>query len=162
MIIAVYFLAVFVDLPASRYLSEYYLEELGEVKTLFQKFEKGLSKGYEKYPPLFPMKVQEKEDTTDIETDEAQELPEEKEPIYIQLNEKGRYGSKIRSEADLSSDDNVIDTVNDESNILYKNECTFDGERYWIRVYVEETDVEGWLSGNLVDDIQLNDIMDGN
>lgn len=83
---------------------------------------------------------------------------EEKEPVYVQLNERGKRGSNIRSETDLDNDNNIIGGVNAESEILYCNEWIHDGERYWIRVYIPDDDVEGWLSGNLIEREQLEEM----
>lgn len=83
---------------------------------------------------------------------------EEKEPIYIQLNELGKSGANIRSEPNLEYDNNIIGGVNAESEMRYCDEWTQDGKRYWVRVYVLDDDVEGWLSGNLVEKEQLEEI----
>jgi len=155
-IVIIYFLAVFVDLPVSKFLSEYYLSELEDVKTFFQRFEVMLSEGHEQYPPLFVRAEPEKAEETMEEIVE----PEEEGPIYIQLNERGKNGSNIRSETDLDNDSNVVGGVNRDSQILYRNEWLYDGERYWIRVYVPDADIEGWLSGNLVESAQLEELVD--
>lgn len=84
---------------------------------------------------------------------------EEKAPVYIQLNKRGEKGANIRSETDLDNDNSIIGGVNAESEILYYNEWIHDGERYWIRVYVLDNDVEGWLSGNLIEREQLEEIV---
>lgn len=154
-IVIIYFSAVFVDLPVSKYLSEYYLSGLEDVKVFFQRFEAILSEGYEQYPPLFVRIEQEKIEETMEEIVEQ----EEEETIYIQLNERGKNGSNIRSETDLGNDGNVIGGVNKNSQVIYRNEWTYDGERYWIRVYVPDADIEGWLSGNLVESTQLEELV---
>ena len=154
-IVIIYFGAVFVDLPVSMYLSEYYLSEFEDVKVFFQRFEVMLSKGYEQYPPLFVRVEQEKVEETMEEIVE----PEEEVLIYIQLNERGKNGSNIRSETDLGNDSNVIGGVNRNSQVLYRNEWIYDGERYWILVYVPDADIEGWLSGNLVESTQLEELV---
>lgn len=84
---------------------------------------------------------------------------EEKEPVYIRLNEHGKGGSNIRSEPDISNNNNIIGVVNTESEILYRNEWTHDGERYWICVYIPANDLEGWLSGSLIEREQLEEIL---
>lgn len=84
---------------------------------------------------------------------------EEIEPVSILLNERGKRGSNIRSETDLDNDNNIIGGVNAESVILYRDEWTHDGERYWIRVYIPDDDMEGWLSGNLVEREQLEEMI---
>lgn len=162
-VLIIYLLAVLVDLPVSRYFSEYYLEELEEVKFFFQKYESELSKGYEKYPPLF-VKTEQETDEMDGEITLPEETMDafEEEIIYIQLNERGRNGSNIRSEADLSNGNNIIGGVNEKSEIIYQGEWLYDGERYWILVYIPSDNIEGWLSGNLVDSVQLNEIVDIN
>lgn len=100
------------------------------------------------------------EEAAVFEEPEKEAAFEEKEPVYIQLNERGKRGSNIRSEIDLDNDDNIIGGVNARSEILYCDEWTYDGERYWIRVYVPDDDVEGWLSGNLVEREQLEEMTD--
>lgn len=153
-VMVVYFIAVFVDLPFAKRLSEYYLEELEDVKSFFRKFEIMISKDYEKYPPLFVKIVEEEE-----AAEEAVTILEDREPIYIRLNERGKGGSNIRSETNLDDDNNIIGGVNANSEILYRDEWTHDGERYWIRVYISADDVEGWLSGNLIEGDQLEEII---
>lgn len=100
------------------------------------------------------------EEVANFEESEQEEKVglEEKEPVYIQLNERGKRGSNIRSETNLDNDDNIIGGVNAESEILYCGEWTYDGERYWIRVYIPDDDVEGWLSGNLIEREQLEEM----
>lgn len=157
-IVIVYFFAVCVDLPVSKRFSGYYLDELENVKAFFQKYEVMLSKDYEQYPPLF-VKIEKEED---VATEEALPVPEEKGPVYIQLNEEGKNGSNIRSEANVNSRKNIIGGVNGESEILYKDEWTYDGKRYWIRVYIPDTGLEGWLSGKLIDSEQLEELINEN
>ena len=98
------------------------------------------------------------EEVANFEESEQEEKVEEKEAVYIQLNEYGKRGSNIRSETNLDNDANIIGGVNAESEILYCEEWTHDGERYWIRVYIPDDDVEGWLSGNLIEREQLEEM----
>lgn len=99
---------------------------------------------------------QQIEETVIFEESEQEETAAlEEEHVYIRLNERGKRGSNVRSETDLDNDNNIIGGVNAESEILYCNEWTHDGERYWIRVYIPDDDVEGWLSGNLIEREQL-------
>ena len=144
--VVIYFLAVFVDLSVAGRISEEYLGGAENIKTFFLQLETMLSKGYEQYPPLFV---------------QAEEYEDEREPIHILLNDRGKSGSNLRSEADLSDKGNIIGIVNKDSEILYRDEWVYDGERYWIRVYVPAKDLEGWLSGKLVDSEQLAEIVEG-
>lgn len=89
---------------------------------------------------------------------EEKEAIEEKEPIYIRLNERGKRGSNIRSETNLDNVNNIIGGVNAKSEILYCDEWVYDGERYWIRVYIPNDGIEGWLSGNLIEKEQLEEM----
>lgn len=104
---------------------------------------------------------QQLEETTSFEEPEQKDeaVLEEKELVYIQLNERGKRGSNIRSETNLDNDANIIGGVNAESEILYRDEWTYDGERYWIRVYMPDDNMEGWLSGNLIEGEQLEEIV---
>ncbi len=155
--IIIYFLAVFVDLPVAEHISEEYLSSADNIKSFFVQIETFLSNGYEQYPPLF---AQKEEDEAAV-VEEVSSEPEERESVFIQLNDKGKNGSNIRSEPDLSTEENIIGGVNKDSEILYEDEWTYDGERYWIRVYIPADDIEGWLSGILIDSEQLNDIVEG-
>lgn len=154
--IVIYFLAVFVDLPFSGYVSEEYLSGAENCKTFFRQIETFFSKGCEQYPPLFVKREDEEETVADKETETE---PGETEPVYIQLNDEGKDGANIRSEPDLSDDGNIVSRVNENSQILYLQEWIYDGERYWLRVYDTIDDVEGWLSGKLVDSSQLAEIV---
>ncbi len=155
-VVFVYFLAVFVDLPVARYISDEYLSDMQNIKAFFQQKEAFLSRGYEQYAPLF-ISVMENEEATE---EDIVSMPKEKEPIYIRLNDRGKSGSNIRSEADLSNNGNIIGGVNENSEILYRDEWLYDGKRYWLRVYIPADDVEGWLSGQLVDGLQLQEIVE--
>ncbi|RKI87773.1 hypothetical protein D7V94_20350 [Parablautia intestinalis] len=106
---------------------------------------------------LYGQPIEEVADFEESEQEEKVAL-EEKGPVYIQLNERGKRGSNIRSETNLDNDANIIGGVNAESEILYSDEWTHDGERYWIRVYIPDDDVEGWLSGNLIEREQIEEI----
>lgn len=153
-IIVLYIVAVFVDLPLSRHLQEEYLTEFASIKDFFQQYEEALSRGYEDYPPLF-VKKEPEETVEDPAEEPAGNIEEEEEiPIYIQLNETGKNGSNVRQEPSLNG--KVVGGVNGEMEILYMHqwECD-DDERYWIKIYVPSEDVEGWLSGRLVDNTQL-------
>jgi len=156
-VIVLYIAAVFVDLPLSGHLQEEYLEEFANIKDFFRQYEEAMSKGYEAYPPLFVKR--EPEVTDEIEEGPA-ELMEEKEeiPVYIQLNERGKNGANVRREPSL--DGEIVGGVNDGTEILYRYqwECD-DEERYWIKIYVPSDDVEGWLSGRLVDSTQLETLI---
>lgn len=110
---------------------------------------------------LYGYQIEEVSNFEELEQ-ESEVVFEEKEPVYIQLNERGKRGSNIRSETDLDNDNNIIGGVNAESEILYCDEWIHDGERYWIRVYIPDGDVEGWLSGNLIERAQLEEITDSN
>lgn len=145
-IIIIYFLAIFVDLPFSQHLSEYYFIGLGNFKQFVQQYEKIISRGYEEYPPLFVKKEVEEErmEETDIQ---------EKIPITVRLNEWGKNGANVRGEPSL--DGEIIGGVNGESEIVYQEEWKEDGKRCWIRIYLPNDGIEGWLSGNLVDEQQL-------
>lgn len=56
----------------------------------------------------------------------------------------------------------VVGGVNETSEILYQQQFENDGERYWIKVYLPQDAVEGWLSGNLIDSEQLENIIGKN
>ena len=89
---------------------------------------------------------------------EAAAEEEAKIPVYIQLNEKGKLGANIRQEPSLGAE--VVGGVKGGSEILYQYqwECD-DDERYWIKVYIPSDEVEGWLSGKLVDSAQLETLI---
>lgn len=107
---------------------------------------------------LYGQQIEEVDNFGEPELEEEAAF-EEKEPVYIRLNERGKRGSNIRSEIDLNNDNNIIAGVNAESEILYLNEWTYDGERYWVRVHISDNDVEGWLSGNLIETEQLEELI---
>lgn len=106
---------------------------------------------------LYGQQVEEVGNFEELEQEKGVDL-KEKTSVYIQLNERGKRGSNIRSETDLDDDNNIIGGVNAESEILYFGEWIYDGERYWIRVRIPDDDVEGWLSGNLIEREQLEEI----
>lgn len=124
-------------------------------QALYLKVENGLTEWLEAHN----LYGQEREEAAIFEESEQEEsVALDEELVYIQLNEQGKRGSNIRCETNLDNDNNIIGGVNAESEILYCNEWTHDGERYWIRVYIIDDDIEGWLSGNLVEREQLEEI----
>lgn len=152
LLILVYLPAVFVDLPISQYLEGYYLTEVGKIKEFFQGWEYKISKGYEKYPPLFVKKEPKKEITKEKDTEETREAP-----MYLRLNKKGEDGSNIRREPSMDGEKLIV--VKGDMEIVYQNRWERDGERYWLWVYVPSKDTEGWLSGNLIESEQLEMIL---
>lgn len=153
-VIILYVVAVFVDLPLSENLQEVYLVEFASIKDFFRQYEEAMSRGYEAYPPLFVKKEPEK-----IAEEPAEEVEEKEEiPIFIQLNERGKNGANIRREPSLNGE--IVGGVNGESEILYQYqwECD-DEERYWVKIYIPSEEVEGWLSGKLVDSVQLETLI---
>ncbi len=150
-IIILYISAVFVDLPISKRLQEDYLTEFANIKTFFQKYEEALSRGYEAYPPLLVKKEPKEEPVVEVET-------KEEIPVYIQLNDKGKLGANIRQEPSLNGE--IVGGVNRESEIFYQNQWERDDEgRYWVKICIVDEDIEGWLSGVLVDGVQLEELV---
>lgn len=149
-IITVYLLAVLVDLPVSEYFQEYYLVELAHAKVFFQQWENAMSEGCEEYPPLFIKKESNEELIEET-------IVEEVKTIYIQLNEQGKNGSNIRRNPSLNAE--IIGSVTGQTEIIYQNQWENDGERYWVKVYIPDDGIEGWLSGKLVDGEQLELIL---
>ena len=103
------------------------------------------------------MFVKNEPETEDSEEAEPTEVPEEQMRIDIRLNERGKNGANIRQIPSLEGD--IIVGVNDDSIILYQNEWENDGERYWIKIYLPDKQVSGWLSGKLIEDEQLKMIL---
>lgn len=153
LVVIVYFSAVFVDLPFANGLEGYYLSGFTKMKSFCQKYEEMLSGDCEQYPPLF----KKREPKSDASAATSEELQSEIEPVYIQLNDQGRGGSNIRKEPSMNGE--VVGGVNETSEILYQQQFENDGERYWIKVYLPQDAVEGWLSGNLIDSEQLENII---
>lgn len=147
----VYFSAIFVDLPFSKNFNSLYLQKFRNIKTFFINFESNLSEGYEEYPPLFVQK--EEQELARLEND----MMEEQEIIYLQLNARGQNGSNIRGIPSL--DGPVIGGIRGETDILYQGQWEYDGERYWLKVYIPEEDVQGWISGKLINTNQLQGII---
>lgn len=123
-----------------------------DIKFFFQKGESFLSEGYEEYPPLFT-KIEEKDKEAETEVI----VEEKQEDIYILLNKKGAGGANIRREPSLNG--TIISGADRESELLYLNKWSHDGERYWIKVYLPKDDVEGWISGKLVEAEQLQELI---
>lgn len=153
-IIFIYISAVFVDLPISGCLKKEYLDEFVNIKAFFQEYEQTISKGYEKYPPLFVKREPEK-----VEEEPARAVVEKEEiPVYIQLNETGRNGANVRMEPSL--DGEIVGGVNEKMEVLFRNQWELDDDgRYWIKVFIVSADTEGWLSGKLVDSVQLETLI---
>ncbi len=152
-VIILYLSAIFVDLPFADGLEAYYLTELTKMKVFCQKYEQTMSGNYQQYPPLFIAKEPEPRENEIA----VSELDSENEPVYIQLNEKGKNGSNIRKEPLMSGA--IVGGVNGKSEIIYQQQYENDGERYWIKVYLPADEVEGWLSGNLVESEQIESII---
>lgn len=152
-VIIVYFSAVLVDLPFANGLEGYYLSGFTKIKLFCQKYEEMLSGDCEQYPPLF----RKREPESDESAMALEDLQNEIEPVYIQLNDQGRDGSNIRKEPSMNGA--VVGGVNGTTEILYQQQFENDGERYWIKVYIPHDAVEGWLSGNLIDSEQLESII---
>ena len=138
--IGIYIMAVLADFPVTENLQGYYLTPFIKTRNFFQDIENYLSKGFEAYTPLFEWKAVEKE-----------------ELIYLSLNERGFAGSNVRYEPSLESD--IAGEVNGKVEIIYQGEWINDGERNWIKVYIPDASIEGWISGALIESTQLDAIL---
>lgn len=149
----IYFSAVFVDLPFANTINEVYAEDLANIKGFYMRAEKLLSNGYEAYPPLFNFtKRTEHSKTADVKAKETEEAV-----FYLQLNERGINGSNVRQAPSLDSE--ILLEIRGGDDILYQDEYSFDGERYWFKIYIPHTEETGWLSGNLVEQGQREEIL---
>ncbi len=161
--IVIYIGAVFADLPFTNRLQGSYLEIPFAMKSFFQSYESAMSYGYDMYPPLFHIvkkeKSKEKENETEKmdRTEKVKNLKEKEEPVYLYINEIGRNGSNIRTEPSLNS--KVIIAVQDDVEMIYQNEFVRDDERFWLKVYLPNMQIEGWISANLVEAEQLEEIL---
>lgn len=148
--LTLYCMAIFVDMPFSSHINDRYLNGFQNIKDFCLKIESHVSCGYEGYPDLIVV----------IGEDGAQEEKEEpliNETIYITLNDVGKYGTNVREEPSLDAP--IVGGVTDGSEIIYNGDFSFDGQRYWIYIYVCEDDIYGWISGNLIVAEQLNQIV---
>lgn len=136
MLIVLYFFAVFMDLPVSKNFEKESLAGVANIKAFFQQVENKLSKGYKKYPPLL----------------------KKKETIYIQLNASGKKDAKIRHKPSLKG--KIICKMKSKSKIIYQNKLEYDGKRYWLKVYLPDDKIEGWLNGKLIVKKQLKKFVD--
>lgn len=136
MLVILYVSAVFMDLPVSKNFQKESLAGVANVKAFFQQIEKKLSKGYKEYPSLL----------------------KKKETIYIQLNALGEKGAKIRQKP--SRKGKIIYNVKNKSKIIYQNKLEHDGDKYWIKVYLPDDKIEGWLNGKLIVKKQLKKLID--
>lgn len=74
------------------------------------------------------------------------------------MNKIGKKGPKIRKEPFVEGE--IIDKVSGKTVIHYKKKLEYDGERYWLKVYLPEQKIEGWLNGKLVEKKQLQQFLD--
>ena len=148
-VIIVYIMAVFVDTPITKAVSSEYLTEFQNFQSFCLKIESKVSGGVEiEVTPVTLINASVNEDGFD-------------EDIYIKLNDKGSNGANVRVSPSL--DASIIGWVNSSSDIIYDNDFRFDGQRYWLWIKVDgEKIINGWISGNLVDGKQLEQIVNTN
>ena len=149
-----YFGAIFTDLPVADNMPQYYLQGFNEFRKKCMIYEEVLSKGCENYPPLFEKKeIIEVSEITEEESSEDEIIVN----MYLLLNERGRGGSNIRKTPDLNGE--IVIGIREDAVLLYMDEYEYDGERYWLKVYLPEKNIEGWLSGKLVETEQIEAII---
>lgn len=136
-VLAVFYIgAVFVDLPFSKYFQGDSLDIFYNVKDFFWQIEGNLSKGYTEYSPLL----------------------KKQDPVFIQLNQTGKKGSKIRREPYV--DGKIIGKADGNTTIYYKNKLENDGKWYWLKVFLPDERMEGWLNGKLINQKQLKKLVE--
>lgn len=129
--------AILPEFQAVQSLNERYRTVFCIVQNKLDDFEHALTPKIDEYPELFKKKDKDENTGTDVQE------------IYLQLNEKGENGANIRVGPSL--DDESITVINTDNSILYLGEKQYDGTRYWLKVQIDDGEIIGWLSGNLVE-----------
>lgn len=139
-LISAYILAATPDLPYRSMINPYYLQYFSRVKDKFQSIEATLSEGYENYPSIFQKKTQQASQENSLSLIRAEK---KKILIYKKPSVKAK----------------VIGKIKNNQEILYKNQYKKIGEKYWLKVYLPEKEVTGWIDGRFIESNQVNEIV---
>ena len=133
-------LEILAIMPQSRMVQSFdpqYRNLFSFVQNQLNAMEGILTPEIKKYPELFDTK---EESTKKVE-----------KAKYLELNEKGKSGANIRKGPSLDEDSIIV--INADNEILYLGEKQFDGTRYWLKVQIDNGAAIGWLSKNLVENV---------
>lgn len=132
MIVFLYIIAALPDLPISAYLDDGLVSKVSVAKQTFQSWESRISNGYSNYLPLFS-KIEEGK-------------------VYIQV--KKDLAEKVKIYKNASKKSKVLIKAG-KDGIEYKDKFKKAGKKYWLKVYSEKDDVDGWIPEDVVDGAQL-------
>lgn len=148
-VIVTYILAVLPELPFSSVFDSGFMKNLSEVENYFQEKEAALSKGYEKYSPLFRR----------VKVKKEKELNKSEENKKILLNLKKTGKGKIKIYKKPSEKTKVIVKISENDKIIYKNKFKKNGKMYWLKVYLPKKKVTGWIDSRYVKEKQTKQLL---
>lgn len=149
MVALVYIGAILPVFHLENYISERFISRFYAVNYFFVNKEAKLTMGIENHPPFWIREDEVETFETLAEEVQREEEKEEKEPIYLKLNENTSYAN-IRESADIHSES--ICVVSNEDEIIYQDIYEYDSERIWLKVVLPyESNLEGWISANVIE-----------
>lgn len=147
LLLCVYIVSILPVFHLEKHIPGRYINRVYTVNYFFVKLEEKLTAGIENYPPFWIR--EDEEEALEVSAEEVQVEEEEKEPVYLVLNEDTSYAN-IRESADIHSDSLCV--VSNEDEILYQDMYEYDSERVWLKVVLpSKSDLEGWISANVIE-----------
>lgn len=137
-----YIIAILPETPLVTNMNETYQTIFAGLRNQMVETEQWMTPNINQYPDVFLKKKVTEEYTS-----------EQQEEIYLLLNADGTNGSFIRSEPDINGA--KLEIITSDNQIRYLNEAVYDGQRYWLKVEIDDGRICGWLSGKLVQEEQM-------
>lgn len=135
----IYLLGILPETPLINYLDNGLQDKVCVIRQNAQKLEAVASDGYKSYEPILTWNEKKENET--------------KQTIKIYLNKKSEKVYKT-----ASSKSQVVATVNKKDKIQYQSDYKRVNKKIWLKVYLPEPQIEGWLKGDAVDKTQIKEL----
>lgn len=135
----IYLLGILPETPLINYLDDGFKDKVCVIQHSAQELEAAASEGYQSYEPILTWNEKRQSDT--------------KQAIKIHLDKKSE---KVYKEASTKS--KAVAKVNKKDKIEYRSDYKKVKKKIWLKVYLPERKIEGWLDGEAVEKAQMKEL----
>lgn len=136
----IYLLGILPETPLINYLDDGFKDKVCVIQQSAQELEATVSEGYQSYEPILTWNEKKQNDT--------------KQVITIHLDKKSE---KVYKEA--SSKSKAVAKITKKDKIEYQSDFKKVKKKIWLKVYLPERKIEGWLKGEAVEKTQMKELL---
>lgn len=136
----IYLLGILPETPLINYLDDGFKDKVCVIQHSAQVLETAASEGYQSYEPILTWNEKKQNDV--------------KQAIKIYLNKKSE---KVYKQA--SSKSKAVAKITKKDTIEYQSDFKKVKKKIWLKVYLPERKIEGWLKGEAVKKTQVKELI---